>query len=125
MVFFAWEGFKMKQNKVRRETAEERRKRVRNDWWAKLWLFRVSSCSAHDIVVETYLVARQYDAVHWVRLPNTIRIPTRAECNNTLFDAAALFFDRHRKARYIVITLTKYKKTEKGLERAKVTDWLE
>jgi hypothetical protein len=125
MVIFAQEGLKMKQGKARKETAEERRKRVREEWWERLWLFHLNSCSAHDIVIDTYLVAPRYGSVHWVGSSEAKRIPARAELNDGLFEAAAMFFDKHRNARYVVVTVTENKTTKKSSGRVRVTDWLE
>jgi hypothetical protein len=119
----------MKENKARKETAEERRKRVRGEWWERLWLFHINSCSAHDIIIDTYIVAPQYGSVHLIGSSKSktvrMRMPMRAELNDGLFETAALFFDKHREARYAVITITKNKTTKKGSERVRVTDWLD
>lgn len=54
-----------------------------------------------------------------------VACPLRAEQSDVLFDTAAMFFDKHPEARYIVVVVTKRGVAKNSPERARVTDWLE
>lgn len=113
----------MSEEIVSNETPAERIKRLREEWFEKLWCSCISSCSVHGINVTTHIIHREYHSVHLVVSPHTFRFPTWLnECADELFETAVLFVDENPKARYLIVTVQEETDKKKLVE---VTDWLE
>ena len=116
----------MKKEKALKETAKERKERLRDKWTDRLWMICVSSFTIPSVATaRTCVVSQDMNSFHSVTRPGTVRLAIPAYRNWVLLDTAAAFFEKHQKVKYLVVTVATNDASKKSLERAVITGWLE